>query len=220
MKKPSASDAVAASALPAEVKLYLAAALRRRLPFSLKPALRKDPRGVSAAAARLVAGSAAALGCSGAEALFATGFDPANMAPHRLEAALAELAAVLLLRREGFSGLELIRPNSGRTADISAEKSGLRWAFEVRSLQAGPAASAALLAGKFRAKLPQAKNAMKKYGFDRAAVILVREPWAEGLAPDPGLAALAAAACAAEMKKPAAHVCLLDRGRFGVHPPW
>lgn len=220
MKREELSSLVGASALPAGLKAYLAAALKRRRPFSFTAALKKEPRLFLAAAGRLLGGAAAALGRPEEELLFATGFDPANLAPQRLEAAFAELQAALLLAGEGFSPIELIGTNSGRTADISAAKAGLRWAFEVRCLSAGGRLDAGLLAGKFRAKLPQAGNALKKYGFDRAAVVLVRSPWSfGGFSADPALAALAAGALP-EKKRPAVHLCLLDRGRFGVCPPW
>lgn len=221
MKRAEIAALVAGSALPEALKAYLAAALKRGRPFSFTAALKKDPQAFLAAAAGLLAGAAAALGRPSEEVLFATGFEPSNLAPQRLEAAFAELQAALLLRAEGFAEIELIGTASGRTADISAFRNGLRWAFEVRCLSAAGRLDGALLEGKFRSKLPQARNALKKYGFDRAAVALVRSPWLfGGFSADPGLAALAAAACPTEKKRPAAHLCILDRGRFGVCPPW
>lgn len=221
MKREEIAGLVGACALPEGLKAYLAAALKRRRPFSFTAALKKDPAIFLASAGRLLAGASAALGRPEAQALFATGFDPANLAPQRLEAAFAELLAAMLLRGEGFSSIELIGTNSGRTADVSAARDGLRWAFEVRCLSAPGRLDAGLLTGKFRSKLPQAANALKKYGFDRAAVVLVRSPWdSDGFVPDPALAALAADARARGKKKPAAHLCVLDRGRFGVAPRW
>lgn len=221
MRREELSVLVGASALPEGLKAYLAAALSRGRPFSFTAALKKDPRRFIASAAGLLAGAAAALGRPPGEVLFATGFEPSNLAPRRLEAAFAELLAAMLLRSEGFSGIELIGPNSGRTADLSAARDGLRWAFEVRCLAAAGELDGALLAGKFRSKLPQARNALKKYGFDRAAVALVRSPLLfEGFSPDPAVAALAAASCPPAKSRPAAHLCIVDRGRFGVCPPW
>lgn len=221
MKRPEIAALIAGSGLPEGLKTYLASALRRGRPFSFTAALKKEPAGFVGAVARLLAGAAAALGRPPGEVLFATGFDGSNLAPHRLEAALAELLAVLLLREQGFSELELIGTNSGRTADIAARKDGLRWAFEVRCLSAGGKLDGELLGGKFDRKLPQARNAMKKYGFDRAAVVLAREPWRfAGFEPDPALAALAAAARPPGKRQEAVHLCLADRGRFGVYPCW
>lgn len=221
MRREELAGLVAASGLPAGLKSHLAAALARGRPFSFTAALKGDPRGFLRSASRLLAGAAAALGRPPEEVLFATGFRPSNLAPRRLEAAFAELLAAMLLREEGFSSIELIGTNGGRTADLSAVKAGLRWAFEVRCLSAGGRLDAELLAGKFRSKLPQARNALKKYAFDRSAVALVRAPLDfEDFTADPGLAALAAAACPPEKRRPAAHLCVVDRGRFGVVPRW
>lgn len=221
MKRPEIAALIAGSGLPEELKAYLACALRRGRPFSFTAALKKEPAGFLAAVTRLLAGASAALGRPAGEVLFATGFEASNLAPHRLEAALAELLAVLLLREQGFSELRLIGTNSGRTADISGSKDGLRWAFEVRCLSAGKKLDGELLGGKFDRKLPQASNAIKKYGFDRAGVVLAREPWRfADFEADPGLAALAEAARPPEKRQAVVHLCLADRGRFGVYPRW
>lgn len=221
MRRRPALPAVAASGLPPALKLYLASAACRGRRFSFGPALKKDQAAFAAAVERLVAGAAAVLGCPGEEALFRTGFGANNMAPHRLEAALAELAAVLFLRAAGFSDISLVAPGPGRTVDISAVKDGLKWAAEVRCLTAAGASGAKLLGGKFEVKLPQARNAVKKYGFDRAAVVLVREPWGfVDFAADHELEALARAAYALARRPGPCALCLLDGGRSGVYPAW
>lgn len=220
-RRRAALPAVAASGLPPALKLYLASAACRARRFSFGPALKKDQAAFAAAVERLVSEAAGVLGCSGEEALFLTGFGANNMAPHRLEAALAELLAVLFLRAAGFSGIGLIAPGPGRTADIAAVKDGLKWAAEVRCLTAGGVFDAELLGGKFGSKLPQARNAVKKYGFDRGLVVLVREPWNfKAFAPDQRLAELAREAYSLAERPGSARLCLLDAEGSGVYPAW
>ena len=210
-RRRAALPAVAASGLPPALKLYLSSAACRGRRFSFGPALKKDQAAFAAAVERLVSEAA----------LFRTGFGSNNMAPHRLEAALAELLAVLFLRAAGFSGISLIAPGPGRTADIAAVKDGLKWAAEVRCLAAGGVFGAELLGGKFESKLPQARNAVKKYGFDRGLVVLVREPWNfKAFVSDRRLAELAREAYALAERPGSARLCLLDAEGSGVYPAW
>ncbi len=222
MKKAELTGLIAASSLPDGLKLYLQAMVSHKAPCSLRGGLRKDPAGFIATLSRLLAGGSMALGCSAQTALFATGFDVKNLAPNRLEAALAEILAALFLRGEGFAELKLIEPDLGRTADIAALRGGLSYAFEVRCLKSGGGPLGAdLLVNKYDKKFPQARNAIKKYGFDRAGVVFVREPCAfAGFAADPELEGLAHEVYSQKKSPRAAHICLLDRGRAGFYPPW
>jgi hypothetical protein len=221
MRREAILALLAGSALPEGLKSYLAAALRRGRGFSFTQELKRDPEAFLASCGRLLGAASRALGRPGEELLFATGFGLANLAPHRLEAAFAELRAALFLHGQGFSCVELVGTCARPSADLSAEKDGLRWAFEVRCLSAEGELDAGLLAGKYQDKLPQAGAALKRRGFDRAAVVLVRGPLAPGtFRAEPALEALAAAALPAEKRKTAVRLCLLDRGRFGVSAAW
>lgn len=222
MRREETAALVRASGLPENLKVYLTAALRRGRGFSFTPALKRDPAAFLAACGRLLSGASAALGRPEDELLFCTGFGPSNLAPHRLEAAFAELAAAIFLDVQGFDGIELIGTCEGRTADISARKGGRRWAFEVRCLSAEGELDAELLAGKYGDKFPQAAAALKREGISAAAVLLVREPLAcASFRADGRLHSLCAAALLpAAKKKTAVHLCVLDRGLFGASPAW
>jgi len=222
MKKAVLRGLIDAAGLPPGLKLYLLGMLERKAVCSLRAPLKKDPAGFLSALGGLLAGGSLALACAEEEVLFATGFDAKNLAPDRLEAALAEILAALFLAGEGFEDLELIKPNRGRTADIAAARAGFAYAFEVRCLKGGGGRlDAGLLGGKYDRKFPQARNAVKKYGFDKAAVVFVREPCCfKSFVREPELTELAREVYEGKKSPRAAHVCVLDRGRCGVYPPW
>lgn len=222
MNKAGLIELISASALPPGLKAYLGGALANNLPFSLREALKKDPEGFIAGAGGLLHEAGLALGRDGGEALALGGFDPNNLAPDRLEAALAELLGVVYLRDCGFSGLGIIGRCAGKTADISAARGGLAYAFEVCSVRAAADdLTVDLLELKYDKKIRQAKASGKKGGLDRAGLVLVAGPLSfAGFAPDERLAGLALALYERKNRPPATHICLLAGGRAAVFPPW
>jgi hypothetical protein len=222
MKKEGLLKLIGDSALPAALKAYLAGMLVRKLPSSLREALKKEPEAFLAGTAGLLREAGLALGCSGGEALARSGFDAANLAADRLEAALAELLAVVFLRSEGFSALGFIRRGIGKTADISAERGGLHYAFEVCSTRtAAGALSLDFLELKYDKKIRQAKVSSKKRGPGRACLVLAAGPVSfRGFFPDEELAALARGLYERKNRPLNTHICLLAGGRAAVFPPW
>ena len=222
MKKTGLLKFLDASDLPAALKGYLAGVLAGNLPLSLREALKKDPGGFTAGIGRLLGEAGLALGCAGDRALFISGFDEHNLAPDRLEAALAEMLAVVFLRSEGFSGISFIGRGVGRTADLSAVRGGLDYAFEVCSART-PAEdlSVDFLERKYDKKIWQARVSCRKRGLARAGLVLVSGPPAfSGFEPDERLAALARGLYERKNDPPGTHVCLLARGRAAVFPAW
>lgn len=222
MKKEALLKLIGGSVLPAALKAYLAGVLAERLPFSMREALKKDPEAFIAGTAGLLREAGLALGCSGEEALARSGFDANNLAADRLEAALAELLAVVFLRSEGFSALGFIGRGVGKTADISAERGGLHYAFEVCSARTPAGAlSVDFLELKYDKKIKQAKASSKKRGPGRACLVLAAGPLSfPGFAPDEKLAGLARGLYERKNTPPRTHICLLAGGRAEVFPPW
>ena len=222
MNKAGLIKLVDSSALPVELKVYLSGVLAGNLPSSLRETLKKDPEGFLAGAGGLLREAGLALGCAGDEALSRSGFDANNLAPDRLEAALAEMLALVFLRSEGFSRLGFIGRGSGKTADISAARGGLRYAFEVCSARTGAAdLSVDFLELKYDKKIRQARASGKKGGLDRAGFILVSGPlFFSGFRPDGRLAGLARGLYERKNRPPATHLCLLAGGGAAVFPEW
>lgn len=222
MNKAGLIELVAGSALPPALKVYLRGVLAGNLPSSLREALKKDPEGFLAGVGGLLREAGLALGCAGDEALSRSGFDGNNLAPDRLEAALAEMLALVFLRSEGFFSLGFIGRGAGKTADISAARGGLRYAFEVCSARTGEAdLSVDFLELKYDKKIRQARASGKKDGLDRAGFILVSGPlFFSGFRPDERLAGLARGLYERKNRHPATHICLLAGGGAAVFPGW
>lgn len=222
MNKAGHIELVDGSDLPPALKLYLRGVLAANLPFSLREALKKDPAAFLAGAGALLREAGLALGRGGEEALSLGGFDGNNLAPDRLEAALAEMAALVFLRSEGFSRLAFIRRGVGKTADISAERGGLRYAFEVCSARTGKEGlSVDFLELKYDKKIKQARASGKKDGLGRAGFILVSGPPSfSGTGPDLRLTGLARDLYERKNRPPATHICLLAGGGAAVFPGW
>jgi len=222
MNKAGLLKLIGASALPAALKAYLGGVLARNLPSSLRAALKKDPEGFIAGAGGLLRGAGLALGCAGDEALSRSGFDGNNLAPDRLEAALAEMLALAFLRSEGFFSLGFIGRGAGKTADISASRGGLNYAFEVCSARTAEAdLSVDFLELKYDKKIRQARASGKKGGLDRAGLILVAGPPSfSGFIPDERLAGLARGLYERKNRPPSTHICLLAGGGGAVFPGW
>jgi len=222
MDKPELLKFINASDLPGALKGYLGGVLAGNLPSSLRDEIKKDPGGFVAGVCGLLREAGLALGCAGDEALFMSGFDANNLAPDRLEAALAEMLALVFLRSEGFSSLGFIGRGVGKTADIAAARGGLAYAFEVCSART-PAGglSVDFLELKYDKKIKQAKVSSKKGGLDRACLVLVAGPPAfRGFGPDERLAGLARALYERKNRPPATHICLLAGGGAAVCPGW
>lgn len=222
MNKAGFLELVDASALPAALKAYLSRVLGGNLPLSLKETLKKDPDAFLAGVSGLLREGGLTLGRGGDEALALSGFDANNLAPDRLEAALAEMTALVFLRSEGFSRLGFIGRGVGKTADISAARGGLRYAFEVCSARTGKEGlSVAFLELKYDKKIRQARASGKKDGLDRAGFILVSGPPSfSGAGPDERLAGLARGLYERKNRPPATHICLLAGGGAAVFPAW
>jgi hypothetical protein len=222
VNKPGLLKLIASSALPEALKSYLGGVISLNLPSSLRETLKKDPDGFVKGVCGLLREAGAALGCAGDKALFLSGFDGNNLAPDRLEAALAEMLAVVFLKSEGFCGINFISRGTGRTADLSAARGGAAYAFEVCSARApGDALSVDFLELKYDKKIRQAKISGKKGGLDRAGLVLVAGPLSfAGLESDERLAGLASGLYERKNKPRATHICLLSCGRAAVFPPW
>ena len=137
-------------------------------------------------------------------------------------AALAEMLALVFLRSEGFAGLGFIGRGAGKTADLSASRGGLNYAFEVCSARTAEAdLSVDFLELKYDKKIRQARASGKKGGLDRAGLILVSGPPSfSGFKPDGRLAGLARGLYERKSRPPATHICLLAGGRAAVFPGW
>ena len=210
---------VEASALPPASRACLAAALRGSP--GLKAELRRDPEGFIAGVGRLLDSAAGAIGCAPDAALFVTGFEPSNRAPGRFDAALAELRALCFLRSAGFSGLELLGRQRGKTADIRGRLAGREYFFEVCRVKpgafGGPGA-AAFAALKCDRKGPQVAAAVKRSpGASGGLVLVAGVPGFGRFRADAALSAAARAALEGRSGVPRL-LCLLDGDRAGVWP--
>lgn len=185
-----------------------------------RAALKKDPLAFPALISRLLSGAAEALGCAPEETLFLTGFGRNDPTPGRLEAALAELSAVLFLRAEGFSRIRPLERAAWPTADLLAERGVVPWAFEVRWVRdAGAVGAAKRLAAKCRRKSAQVATSLKKSSALRGGIVLVAGQPAPGpFTRSPGLDA--AAGAARSLAGLTGHVCLVSGEIAGVFPPW
>ncbi len=101
MNRAAVQKAVAESRLPVKIKEYLSVFAAGGADSDLRRLLKADPQRLLADISLLIGRAAETLGVPREEALFATGFDPRNFAPGRLEAALAELRAAEFLAGEG-----------------------------------------------------------------------------------------------------------------------
>lgn len=212
MGKSAYDRRLEASGLPPAVRLCLAGAGP-----ALRAGARRDP-GFLAGLGAFLAAAGDALGLGAPEALCFSGYRPGDATPGRLEAALAELGAALLLRAEGFTGIRPVARAAGRTADLRAERGGSEYYFEVRFVggELGPAPERRL-AAKFRSKAPQVRTSLKRSGGRGGGVI-----FSAGLPGfprrDPALDKTAAAVHAA-CGGPGLGVWLAEGGRYGLWPP-
>ncbi|MCM2266489.1 MAG: hypothetical protein NDI60_01800 [Elusimicrobiales bacterium] len=219
MNRAGVLAAIAAAGLPPAVAAYLAAFAAGRAPSQLRRDLKRAPAEVAGGLAALLRQAAAVLARPPESVLFETGFCPNNLAPERLEAAMAELRAAVFLAAEGFQEIRLLPPCKSRSADLAARRGAAAYAFEVRRVGEGAALPA--LAGKCRDKLRQAAVSRKRGGLTHCGVILVTGAGGFGpLARAPRQEAAAAGVYAAAGSPARAHVCLLAGGLCGVWPAW
>ncbi len=213
------AEPAAFSALPGPVRACLKAAGP-----GLRAAAKKDPAAFVKNLLHLLASAAAALGCRGEEALFLTGFEAGDRTPGRLDAALAELRAVLFLRAEGFEEICALPRAAGKTADLRARRGGEDYLFEVRWVRGGFAGCAALkLSAKCLKKAAQLRAGLKKTGAARGGIIFAGEPLGFGrFGPSPELAAAAAAVTVPPRSGRAGKitVCLISGNEAAVFPAW
>jgi hypothetical protein len=77
-----------------------------------------------------------------------TDFDPNDLDPDRLDAAISELRGINHLRHQGFQNIRLLRAQPGtRTADLVAARGGQKYALDVACSSAGAARTVEALAG-------------------------------------------------------------------------
>lgn len=103
-------------------------------------AMRCQPDEVTAGVRRLIDEAAKITGLSNDELIGRTDFDPADLIHDRLDAAFAELRAVVWLRDEGFSDIRLVRGSQKkgqRRTDLLADRDGETYAFDVACSSAG-----------------------------------------------------------------------------------
>lgn len=218
--------AIDGARLPALVKKYLCVLTDSGVDSGFRRLLKLEPARLLGGIAALIDGASKTLGVAPEEVLFATGFHPGNLAPERLEAALAELRTVSFLVHEGFVGIRLVPKARGRTADIIASKGGNTYAFEVRCVirENGFAAglkTVSLLEKKYRKKIVQAAASKKKAGFTHCGLVFVIDagnfaPFAES----GGLRKLAAALYEKVGRPSRQHLCLVSGGQTAVFPGW
>lgn len=239
MNRAAVRKAIADALLPLQVKEYLSAFADSGADSEFRRALKADPARLLADISRLIDRAAAVTGILREAVLFATGFHPGNLAPVRLEAALAELRAADFLAGESFSAVCLVPGARGKTADITASRGGNTYAFEVRCVTgfrgSAPASffdkegrlrpagekAVALLVKKYRKKMPQAAVSKKKAGLSHCGLVLVTSindfsPFNE----TNGMKTLAKAVYERTGSRPGEHICLLAGGQAAVFPDW
>jgi len=240
MNREELHKIISGSRLPARVKKYISAFADSGADSWLKYIFKAAPVSLLANISSVMEQAAANLGLSPEEVLFATGFHPGNLAPERLEAALAELLAVNFLAREGFSSISSVPQSRSKTADITAARGGSTYAFEVRCVTRDSGFSAVdfipdaegrikeagqkalpVLEKKYRKKMPQAACSRKKNNLSHCGLIFVVNssnfaPFAES----EGLTELAAALYKKVGSPERQHLCLLSGGETGVFPAW
>ena len=222
MDKAGILELIARSDLPERVKLCLAGSAAGAGGAGIKKALKKDPAALLAGVGGLLRSAAAILALPEEAVLFVTGFNPNNAAPDRLEAALAELRAVIFLDGQGFGELGLVEQSGSRTADLAGTRGGRRCVFEVcRLKETGVPAGAARLRAKYSKKIRQVKVSRKKCGGALGGLVLVDGQLGFGpLIPEPALLALAAAASPVKDAACGEHLCLLRGDGYAVWPGW
>jgi len=238
MNRAALQNVVAGARLPEPVKKYISIFSACGSGSGFRRRLKAGPARLLANIANILDQAGDILGIPAQEALFATGFNPGNLAPGRFEAALAELRAVVFLAAEGFSAISLVPQTRSRTADITAARGGNTYAFEVRCITGGerPAAdlygakgrfeingeaALTLLEKKYRKKMPQASCSRKKGRLSHCGLVFVLN--AENAAPFSASAALEG--LAADLyenvgRPPRAHLCLISGEKTGVYPAW
>ncbi len=227
MDRKAILAAIAASGLPPELTAYLGKFVEQGTASELRKALKTDPGRLLGNIKALLDSSAAALALPADEILSITGFDYHNFAPDRLEAALAELRAVNILARRGFTDIRFLPGGQRKEADISASLAGEKYFFEVRCLKNGGAFSGAAdeplrrLKAVCRKKLAQARTSRRREQPSRAGVFLVADPaGAASPAAEVPLAALASRVHAALGSPDGEYICLSAGGESAVFPPF
>ncbi|HAH31235.1 MAG TPA: hypothetical protein DCL44_02855 [Elusimicrobia bacterium] len=222
MDKPGALKLIESSGLPKDVKWYFVKIIGRKAHSALKAGLKKNPAGLTANINRLLTSGSKILGCSKDEVLFITGFNKNDMAPERFEAALAEIRAVVFLRREGFSDLKLIARNAGTSADISGVRDRQNYVFEVCCIQAyDKMSSVDYLELKYDKKKRQLNSSRKKCGCKRGGLVFAATPSDfEGCADEADLLELAGELCAKKNIPALTYICLLSGNKGSVFPEW
>ncbi|HNT97979.1 MAG TPA: hypothetical protein PKK31_06930 [Elusimicrobiales bacterium] len=225
MNRKEVLAAIAASGLPPRLAAYLGQFIAQGTASELRKALKADPARRLGNIKALLDSSAAALALPAEGILSITGFDYNNFAPDRLEAALAELRAVNILARRGFTEIRFLPGGQRREADISAVLAGEKYFFEVHCLKNRDAFSGAdekkerRLKDLCRKKLGQAHASGRRERSARAGVFLVADP-AGAVSPmtDGALTDLASRMHASMGSPAGEHICLSAGGESAIFP--
>lgn len=107
-----------------------------------------------------------------------TDFDPNDLDPDRLDAAIAELRGINHLGKEGFAPIRLLRAQSGtRTADVVAERYREKYALDVACSITGATRTveslAAYMLGVCRLKEEQLNNTKQRGGCRYRGLVFV-----------------------------------------------
>ena len=209
------------SALPGDIREYLARVVGGGSGSSLKAALKEDPAALLKNMDRLLGEASGILGCSKEEALFITGFNKNDLAPERFEAALAEIRAVVFLNREGFSALRFISRDTGTSADIFGRKNEQNYVFEVCCCQADKDLNAEYLELKYDKKRRQVNSSRKKQKCAFGGLIFaVRPSDFKGFADEEALKNIAGELHERKNKPGNTHVCILSGNSGVAFPKW
>ena len=240
MTKAEILKLIESSELPGEVKRYCSGIVSGGLNSSLKTALKKDAAAVIGNIDKLLGAGSGILSRPKEELLFATGFNGKNTSPERFEAALAEVRAAAFLNGEGFTGLKLIGTGMKRTADISGERAGKKYVFEVCCIQTTHDLSSVeyltdsagrlrkfgkgpvdYLELKYDKKVRQVNSSRKEYGCAGGGVIFVVEPYGlSSFVRTPELEKIASGLYERKNRPSNTHICILSGDIGCVFPEW
>lgn len=178
MASASLEIQIEASTLPAAVKKHLLGCSRRGKPHRWHNALQRDFERVVQATLMILDTACSNTNRDRDSLLRDADFDPNDLDPDRLDAAIAELRGINHLANEGFSPINLLRAQPGtRTADLVAVRGGERYALDVACSSASACRSVESLAEYMCAichlKADQLSNTMASAGCLYRGIVFV-----------------------------------------------
>ncbi len=117
--------------IPADLVKHVSRLAKARVECRILSQLLENPDRTSEAIDRMFATAMAATGLSAAELLRATDFHWREKDAARIEAAFAEIRAVIFLREQGFQDIALLPSKGHRRADIRAKRGDQLYVVEV-----------------------------------------------------------------------------------------